>query len=190
MSSTAPGATGTTRGATIGRVVAIVGSALVVISSFLEWAGRNFPNSYGGFEVPAKFVIDSEANLDGGGLAIGVVVLIVGLLGVVGGALPRLRLLALGSGVAAAVIAILFAVQLNDFMSRANRLPELGGGFGVRNTVGAGAVLCGIGGVIAILGVVLTFIPPGFWSRFVSEEESEEEEEGEQAKPAGEAGPQ
>jgi hypothetical protein len=184
MSSTPSTPAGTTRSATFGRVVAIVGSALVAISSFLEWAGRNFPNSYGGLEVPAKFVIDSEANLDGGGLSIGVVVLIVGLLGLVGGVLPRLRLLALGSGVAAAVIAILFAIQLNDFMSRANRIVGPGG-FGVRNTVGLGAVLCGVGGVIAVLGVVLSFIPPGFWSRLVSTEEEDE-----QAKPAGEAPPQ
>jgi phosphoglycerol transferase MdoB-like AlkP superfamily enzyme len=176
MASTAPNTTRTTRGATVGRVAAVAGSLLVIIGSFLEWAGRNFPESFSGFEVPAKFVIDSKANLDGGGLPIGVVVLIVGLLGVVGGALPRFRLVAIAAGVVAAVIAILFAVQLNDFMSRANRIVAPGG-FGVRNTVGAGAVLTGAGGVLAVLGGVLTFIPPGFWSRLTSEETPEEEKE-------------
>jgi hypothetical protein len=140
--------------ALIGRVAAIGGAALVVLSSFPEWAGRNYLESFGGFEIPAKFVIDNEANLDGPGLSLGLLVLAVGIVGLVGALVPRLRLLVLLSGAAAVVIALLFAYQLNEFLDRANRFLG-GGGFGVRNTVGVGGVLTGLGGLTALAGAAL-----------------------------------
>src|SRR6266508_6664967 len=67
--------------APIAAILVIAGPVLVAVSSFLEWAGRNFKPAgkvltFGGFEVPAKFVIDSKANLDGSGLPLGVLVLV------------------------------------------------------------------------------------------------------------------
>jgi hypothetical protein len=127
---------------------------LVAISGFLEWAGRNFPESRSGFEIPAKFIIDSEVNLEGAGLSIGVPVVILGLLALVGALVPRVKLLLWVGAAAAVVIALLFAFQLNDFTDRVNKLPG-GGGFGLRNTVGVGAVLAGLGGLAALAGAAL-----------------------------------
>lgn len=147
--------------APVARVLVVVGFALVVVASVLEWAGRNFApagdsQSFGGFDVPAKFLIDSEANLDGAGLPLGVLVVLVGLVGLAGALAPISGRVVLvwASGAAAVVIALLYAYQLNDFMDRVNELfPP--GGFGVRNTVGFGAVLCGLGGVAALAGAAL-----------------------------------
>lgn len=153
--------------APVARVLVVAGFVLVVIASFLEWAGRNFApvpgefESFGGFDVPAKFLIDSEANIDGAGLPLGVVVLVVGLVGLVGALAPIAARAAFVwvAGAVAAVIALMYAYQLNHYMDRVNDFviaQDIGpGGFGVRNTVGFGAVLCGFGGVLALAGAAL-----------------------------------
>jgi hypothetical protein len=142
--------------APVARVLAVGGLALVVISAFLEWAGRNFPRSFGGMEVPAKFLIDSKSNLDGAGLPLGVLVLVIAAVGLVGAfaPIPRRNLLVWVSGALAALIALVFLYQLNDFMDRFNRVFGPGG-FGARNTVGFGAALCGFGGVVTLAGAAL-----------------------------------
>ncbi len=140
----------------IALALAIVGPVMIGISAFLEWAGRNFPTSFGGFDVPAKFVVDSESNLDGSGLPIGVLVLLIAVVGLAGvlAPVPRTNILVWVSGAAAVVVALLFLYQLNDFMDRFNRaFPP--GGFGARNTVGVGAALCGVGGVVTLAGAAL-----------------------------------
>jgi len=140
----------------IALALVIVGPVLVGISSFLEWAGRNFPTSFSGFDVPAKFVIDSESNLDGSGLKIGVVVLVIAVIGLVGVFAPVAwsNILVWVSGAAATLLPLLFLYQLNDFMDRFNTaFPP--GGFGARNTVGVGAALCGVGGVVTLAGAAL-----------------------------------
>jgi hypothetical protein len=143
----------------IALALVIVGPVIVGISSFLEWAGRNFPVSYGGFDVPAKFVIDSEANPDGSGLPIGVLVLVIAVVGLIGVFAPVAwsNILVWVSGAAATLLPLLFLYQLNDFMDRFNQaFPP--GGFGARNTVGVGAALCGVGGVVTLAGAALGII--------------------------------
>jgi hypothetical protein len=147
--------------APVARILTIGGLVLVIVSAFLEWAGRNYLAAFNGFEVPAKFVVDSEANIDGGGLPIGVVVVVVGAIGLVGVFAPiRWRTaLVWGAGVVAAVIALLFLYQLNEFMDRVNQFVRSQGihpgGFGARNTVGFGAALCGFGGMVTLAGAAL-----------------------------------
>jgi len=140
----------------IAVALVIAGPVIVGISSFLEWVGRNFPVSYGGFDVPAKFIIDSEANPDGSGLPIGVLVLVIAIVGLVGVFAPftRSNILVWVSGAAAVVVPLLFVYQLNDFMDRFNQVFGPGG-FGARNTVGVGAALCGVGGVVTLVGAAI-----------------------------------
>jgi len=142
--------------APVARAVVVVGLVLVVVSGFLEWAGRNFPRSFGGLDVPAKFLVDSKSNLDGGGLPLGVLVIVVGVVGLVGALapIPRGGLLVWASGVLGVAIALLFLYQLNEFMERFNRIFGPGG-FGARNTVGFGAALCGFGAVLTLVGAAL-----------------------------------
>ncbi|MGQ0804952.1 MAG: hypothetical protein ACT4PI_13960 [Actinomycetota bacterium] len=147
--------------APIAAILVIAGPVLVALSSFLEWAGRNFKpageaQTFGGFEVPAKFLIDSEANLDGSGLPLGIVVLVVAAVALVGvlAPVPRARLWIWVGGALAVLIPVAYMVQLNDFMERVNMaFPP--GGFGARNTVGFGAVLCGVGGAVTLAGAAL-----------------------------------
>jgi len=147
--------------APIAAVLVIAGPVLVAISSFLEWAGRNFkpagePQTFGGFEVPAKFLIDSDSNLDGSGLPLGIVVLVVAAMSLVGvlAPVPRARLWIWVGGALAVLIPLAYLVQLDDFMSRVNEaFPP--GGFGARNTVGFGALLCGFGGAVTLAGAAL-----------------------------------
>jgi hypothetical protein len=142
--------------APVARAAIVVGLALVVISGFLEWAGRNFPRSFSGLDVPAKFLIDSKANLDGGGLPLGVLVILIGAVGLVAALapIPRRDVLVWASGAAGVVIALLYLYQLNEFMDRFNRVFGPGG-FGARNTVGFGAALCGFGAVLTLAGAAL-----------------------------------
>ena len=147
--------------APIALILVIAGPLIVVLSSFLEWAGRNYKPagkglSYSGFEVPAKFLIDSKANLGGEGLPLGVLVLIVAAVSLVGVFAPvqGSRVWIVVGGALAVAIPLLYLVQLNDFMQRVNEVfPP--GGFGARNTVGFGAVLCGFGGTVTLLGAAL-----------------------------------
>src|SRR6266508_1705406 len=85
--------------APIAAILVIAGRVLVGISSCLEWAGRNFKPAgkvltFCGFEVPAKYLIDSKANLDGSGLPLGVLVLVAAAIAVIGvlAPVPRARL--------------------------------------------------------------------------------------------------
>ena len=147
--------------APVARAAVVVGLALVVLSGFLEWAGRNFApagrsQSFSGLDVPAKFLVDSEANLDGGGLPLGVLVILVGVIGLIGALapLPRRHVLVWVSGAVGVVIPLLYLYQLNDYMDRVNEaFPP--GGFGARNTVGFGAALCGLGAVLTLAGAAL-----------------------------------
>jgi hypothetical protein len=142
--------------APVARVLTVGGLVLVVVSAFLEWAGRNFPRSFGGMEVPAKFLVDSKSNLDGAGLPLGVLVLVIAAIGLVGAFAPirRRDLLVWVAGGLAALVALVFLYQLNEFMDRFNRVFGPGG-FGARNTVGFGAALCGFGGVLTLAGAAL-----------------------------------
>ncbi|MBA2327001.1 MAG: hypothetical protein H0V95_10215 [Actinobacteria bacterium] len=149
--------------APIAAILVIAGPVLVAISSFLEWAGRNYkpaddPQTFGGFEVPAKFLIDSKSNLDGSGLPLGILVLVVVAIALVGvlAPVPRARLWIWVGGALPVVLVGLYVIQLNDFMDRVNKGPFRGpGGFGVRNTIGFGAVLCGFGGAVTLTGAAL-----------------------------------
>src|SRR5688572_3240368 len=147
--------------APIAAILVVAGPVLVAVSSFLEWCGRNFkpagePKSFSGFEVPMQFLIDSERNVDGDGIAVGFLVLVAAAIALVGvlAPVPASRIWIIVGGALATLIPLAFLVQLNDFMQRVNEaFPP--GGFGARNTVGFGAVLCGFGGVVTLLGTAL-----------------------------------
>jgi hypothetical protein len=192
MSSTAPAATGTTRGATIGRYLIVIGGVLAALSSWLNWGAKiELPNfrapSRSAYTIPAKFVIDSEVGVPGAGLSLGIVVLVLGLL-VVALAFsppPWWKVAGLVLGGAVAITALLYMYQVRDVIHSADPSSPIAGK-SFRDFISIGPYLCVIGGGLAGLGGVIALIPSGFWSSLTSEEE----EEGEQAKPAGEAGPQ
>lgn len=182
MSSTPETSAGTSRGASVGRILIIVGGVLAALSSWLNWGAktRELGAARTAYTIPAKFVIDSGVKVPGGGLSLGVVMLVLGLI-VVAVAFappPWWKILGLVVGAAAIVTGFLYVYQVRKIVHDHNL------GKSVRDFISVGPYLAVIGGLVAVVGAVIALIPPGFWSSLTSEETSEEEE----AKPGGEPG--
>ena len=182
MSSTPSTPAGTSRGATVGRVLIVVGGALTALSSWLNWGAktRQLGAARTAYTIPAKFVIDSGSGPGSPGLSLGLVVLVLGLI-VVAVAFappPWWKIAGLVVGAAVVVTGFLYVYQVRKVIHDANL------GKSVRDFISIGVYLEVIGGLLAVVGGVIALIPPGFWSSLTSEETPEEEE----AKPAGEPG--
>jgi hypothetical protein len=185
MSSTPATTTRTTRGATVGRVLIIVGGVLAALSSWLNWGAdveipeRNFSApARTAYTIPAKFVIDNDVEVPGGGISLGIVVLVLGILVIVAALVPGWKVAGLLLGLAVGVVALLYAYQVRQVIHDAN----LGKSF--RDLISIGPYVAGIGGALAVIGGVIALIPSGFWSSLTSEEEEQKPE----AKSAGESG--
>jgi hypothetical protein len=180
MSSTPSTPAGTTRGATVGRVLIVVGGVLAALSSWLNWGAktRELGAARTAYTIPAKFVIDSDAGPGSPGLSLGIVVLVLGLLVVAVAFSPWWKIAGLLLGAAVIVTGLLYVYQVRKVIHDANL------GKSVRDFISIGPYLVIIGGLLAVVGAVIALIPPGFWSSLTSEEESEDEE----AKPGGETG--
>ncbi|HEX3668406.1 MAG TPA: hypothetical protein VHY55_04550 [Acidimicrobiia bacterium] len=179
MSSTPSTPVGTTRSATIGRSLIVIGGALAAISSWLNWGAktRELGPARTAYTIPAKFVIDSGVKVPGGGLNLGIVVLVLGLLLVVAAFAPWWKVSGLVVGVIVVVTGFLYVYQVRTIVHDHNL------GKSVRDFISIGPYLVVVGGLLAVVGAVIALIPPGFWSSLTSEEE----EDGERA---GEAGPE
>jgi hypothetical protein len=180
MSSTPSTPAGTTRGATVGRVLIVVGGVLAALSSWLNWGAktRELGAARTAYTIPAKFVIDSGAGPGSPGISLGIVVLVLGLLVVAVAFSPWWTIAGLLLGAAVIVTGLLYVYQVRKVIHDANL------GKSVRDFISIGPYLVIIGGLLAVVGAVIALIPPGFWSSLTSEEESEDEE----AKPGGETG--
>jgi hypothetical protein len=134
-----------------GQIVALVGSAIVIASTWFLWLGRgNFNVS--AYKTPAYFLLDSNPGSDAG-VNLGTIVLIVGLAGIVFALVPGPRALRIGD-VAAGGIALLIALL---FIWQAYNLADAAdiGLFGVLDPgpfiAIFGALLTGVGGILALV---------------------------------------
>jgi hypothetical protein len=179
MSSTPSTTAGTTRSATIGRSLIVIGGALAAVSSWLNWGAktRELGPARTAYTIPAKFVIDSGVKVPGGGLNLGIVLIVLGLLLVVAAFAPWWKVAGLVLGVAVIVTGFLYVYQVRTIVHDHNL------GKSVRDFISIGPYLVVVGGLLAVVGAVIALIPPGFWSSLTSEEE----EDGERV---GEAGPE
>jgi hypothetical protein len=177
MFSTPSTPAGTTRSATIGRSLIVIGGALAAVSSWLNWGAktRELGPARTAYTIPAKFVIDSGVKVPGGGLNLGIVLLVLGLLLVVAAFAPWWKVVGLVLGVAVIVTGFLYVFQVRTIVHDHNL------GKSVRDFISIGPYLVVIGGLLAVVGAVIALIPPGFWSSLTSEEE----EDGERADEAG-----
>jgi hypothetical protein len=190
MSSTPSPPEGTSRGATVGRVLIVIGGALAALSSWLNWGAEinlrpqfNFrAPARSAYTIPAKFVIDSGQKVPGAGISLGIVVLVLGLIVVAVAFTPSpwWKILGLVVGVAVIVTGFLYLYQVRKVIHDHNF------GKSVRDFISIGVYLEVIGGLVAVVGAVIALIPPGFWSSLTSEETPEEEA----ARPGGEPGAQ
>jgi len=179
MSSTAPTAVPTGRGAKVGRILIVIGGVLAALSSWLNWGAktRELGAARTAYTIPAKFVIDSDAGPGSPGISLGIVVLVLGLLVVVVAFSPWWKIAGLLLGAAVIGTGFLYVYQVRKVVHDANL------GKSVRDFISIGPYLVVIGGGLAFVGAVIALIPPGFWSSLTSEEEEDEE-----AKPGADTG--
>ena len=172
MSSTPSTPAGTTRTATVGRALIVIGGALAALSSWLNWGAktRELGAARTAYTIPAKFVIDSDAGPGNPGLSLGIVVLVLGLLVVAVAFSPWWKIAGLLLGAAVIVTGFLYVYQVRKVIQDANL------GKSVRDFISIGPYLVVIGGLLAAVGAVIALIPSGFWSSLTSEEESEDAE--------------
>jgi hypothetical protein len=170
----------TSRGATVGRYLIVIGGVLAAVSSWLNWGAntRELGAARTAYTIPAKFVIDNAAGPGSPGLSLGIVVLVLGLLVVAAAFMPGWKVAGLLLGAAVVVTAFLYVYQVRQVIHDANL------GKSVRDFISMGPYLAVIGGLLAVVGGIVALIPPGFWSSLTSEETSDEDE----AKPAGSGG--
>jgi hypothetical protein len=175
MSSTPSTTAGTTRSATIGRSLIVIGGALAAVSSWLNWGAktRELGPARTAYTIPAKFVIDSGVKVPGGGLNLGIVLIVLGLLLVVAAFAPWWKVAGLVLGVAVIVTGFLYVYQVRTIVHDHNL------GKSVRDFISIGPYLVVVGGLLAVVGAVIALIPPGFWSSLTSEEEEDGERAGE-----------
>jgi hypothetical protein len=177
MSSTPTSPAGTTRSASVGRALIVVGGVLAALSSWVNWGAktRELGAARTAYTIPAKFVIDSGVKVPGGGLSLGIVVLVLGLLLAVAAFAPWWKVAGLVLGVVVIVTGFLYVYQVRTVIHDHNL------GKSVRDFISIGPYLVIIGGLLAVVGAVIALIPPGFWSSLTAEEE----EDGERADEAG-----
>jgi hypothetical protein len=177
MSSTPTTPAGTTRSASVGRALIVIGGVLAALSSWLNWGAktRELGPARTAYTIPAKFVIDSGVKVPGGGLSLGIVVLVLGLLLVLAAFAPWWKIAGLVLGVAVVVTGFLYVYQVRTVVHDHSL------GKSVRDFISIGPYLVVIGGLLAVVGAVIALIPPGFWSSLTAEEE----EDGERADEAG-----
>jgi hypothetical protein len=188
MSSTPATTARTTRGATVGRALIVVGGVLAALSSWLNW-GADSPlgKARSAYTIPAKFVIDNGAEPGSGGLSLGIVVLVLGLLVVLAAFVPGWKVVGLLVGLAVGVVAILYAYQVRKLIHDARPTSGIAGK-SFRDLISIGPYIAGIGGALAVIGGVIGLIPSGFWSSLTSEEDEGKPADKPEEKPADTGG--
>ena len=145
----------------VGPIVALAGGILLAVSSWLAWlnsfelpgaVGRSEP--FSGYDTPARFLVDNDADL--GGPSIGVLVLVVGTVALVGAIVRGAEPLALLAGVLGAVVGGLYVFQLSKRVDVIN--DELGLDASLTDLLGVGAYVAFLGGIAAIVGAVLALL--------------------------------
>jgi hypothetical protein len=128
----------------VGSILAIAGAAVVLITAWLNWVSfdeEGFDVSYSSYQIPMKFLVDSDVGPLEAGLPIGALLFLLAAVCVVGALVPTLRLLSIVGGGLAIVVALLFVFQLDravtepfglsDFLTVAPFVALIGGGLGV-----------------------------------------------------------
>jgi hypothetical protein len=131
----------------VGSILALAGAAVVLISGWLKWVSfdeQGFELELSSYQIPMKFLVDSDVGPLEAGLPIGALLLLLAAVCVVGALVPTVRLLSIVGGGLAVVVALLFVFQLDraadpfglsDFLSIAPFVALLGGGLGIAGGV-------------------------------------------------------
>jgi hypothetical protein len=131
-----------------GSIVALVGAAIVLLSSFLDWF--DFAVGESSFKVTVKSLWSVDDYGADDGLSIGILLLALVVLIVVGALVKPARILALIGAVLVLVTAVLYMVTSARATNEANDI--LGTDLSVADVAGFGAFLVFIGAIISVVG--------------------------------------
>jgi hypothetical protein len=100
-----------------GQIVALVGAAVVVLSTLLNWVDSE-GDTASAHNVPAAFLWD-KTNGGDGGLGVGWLLIILMAIVVVGVFVANVRWLAIVGGALGVIVVLLFFFQINSFLDEA-----------------------------------------------------------------------
>ena len=124
---------------------------MLVICGALKWIDGD--PGITGYNVPAKFLVDVEVQQEG--LSIGALLVVAAIAGAAGALVPRLRLLTIGAGVAALVVAALHWYQLGEFADLVNEDAFGTGDVSRSDLIGFGVWVGAVAGLGLVVGGVL-----------------------------------
>ena len=135
-----------------GQIVALAGAAVVLVSAWLNWIDSDVVQ-FSAYEIGSEILIDNSADVDPGLIGIGYVLLVCVAAIVIGVFVKPVRFLPLVGGALAAVIALLFIFQINNFLG--NVEDETGDAPDLFDFITYFPVLAVVGGIAAAVGGVL-----------------------------------
>jgi hypothetical protein len=132
-----------------GQIVAALGAIAVGVACLLDWiaAEAGITAAVKAHDIPLEFLW-SNSNFARGSTSILAALIPIAFVIAISAAVPTVRLVGLIAGIAALVVAGLYAYQLNDLIDGRH----VGGLF---DRLGIGAYFVAAGGVLAILGALL-----------------------------------
>jgi hypothetical protein len=133
-------------------IIALVGSAIVAVSSWFNWLGEGEDN-LSAYKAPANFLLESDTG--DAGLNLGIVILVLGGLGVVAALVRPVRWLTIVVGAIAILIGIRFIQQTNTLVDEINdQVPQAD--LGLWELLDPGVYIVIGGGVVALVGGILS----------------------------------
>jgi hypothetical protein len=136
----------------VGQILALAGAAVVLVSAWLSWIDSG-GNTLSAYEIGSEILFDNSADVDPGLIGIGYLLLVCAAAIVVGVFVRPVRFLPLVGGAVAAVIALLFIFQANNFLGNVD--DELGQSIDLFDFISYFPLLTVAGGIVAVVGGVL-----------------------------------
>jgi hypothetical protein len=143
------------------QILGVVGGAVVLVSTWLNWVSTDFEDlqvDFSAYEIPAYILIDNTVNIPAAGINLGVLTFVIAAVCIVGALVAPVRWLMLVGGIVAVGIAVDFLWQMN--LLAGDLEDNFGIDAGVFDLAGFAPVIALVGGVVAIVGGALAFRRP------------------------------
>jgi hypothetical protein len=138
------------RASFVNAPLVLLGALMILGASMLSWSDLGSDTARA-FDVPARFLLD-RAQTERSGVSIGALLLVAGGLAIVGSLARKLRLLAVLGGVAVLVMTLLFTWRMRQVVDAVSSSDDQ-----LVDVLGAGVSVALAGGIVTIVGAVLTF---------------------------------
>jgi hypothetical protein len=135
-----------------GQIVALAGAAIVLLSAWFSWIDAEDGDTLSAYEIGSKILFDNSIE-DKGLIGIGYLLLVCVVAIVVGVFVKPVRFLSIVGGALAAVIALLFVFQINNFLG--NIEDDFGQSIDLFDFISYLPLVAAVGGIVAAVGGVL-----------------------------------